>query len=119
MRVCTVAMALVVVHALQLPGSCRSSTSAAQRGAVGMALSDGVLNVGETARDVMHMRCTCDAHAMPCGVHAIPVRCPCAAHAGVIGAGRIGLVHLEALSSCETYAAEASNPGLADRVSNP
>ena len=64
MRVCTVAMALVVVHALQLPGSCRSSTSAAQRGAVGMALSDGVLNVGETARDVMHMRCTCDAHAM-------------------------------------------------------
>ena len=52
-----------------------------------------------------------DAHAMPCGVHAMPMRCPCAAHAGVIGAGRIGLVHLEALSSCET-----ANPVI---ISNP
>ena len=72
---CTVAMALVVVHALQLPGSCRSSTSAAQRGAVGMALSDGVLNVGETARDAMHMRCTCDAHAVHMRCHAVHMRC--------------------------------------------
>ena len=103
LRVCTAAMALVsMAHALQLPGSCRSTISAAQRGAVGMALADGVLNVGETTQ------CTCDAHAhaMPCGVHEVCMRCPCAAHAGVIGAGRIGLVHLEALSSCETYATQ-------------
>lgn len=93
---CVAAMALVV-DALQLPGTWRSRISAAQRGAVGMALADGVLNVGErTSRVCNAMRCACDAHAMP-------TRCPCAAHAGVIGAGRIGLVHLEALSSCETY----------------
>ena len=65
---CTVAMALTMAHALQLPGSCCSSTSAAQRGAVGMALSDGVLNVGEAHT----MRCTCDA--MRCArCHAMPV----------------------------------------------
>jgi hypothetical protein len=93
-RVCVAAMALAVAaHALQLPGACRSSVSAARRGPVGMALADGVLNVGETR---------CDARAMPCNamwcVHAMPT----CTHAGVIGAGRIGLVHLEALSSCET-----------------
>ena len=73
MRVCAAAMTLAWAHALQLPGI--PSSIAAQRGAVGMALADGVLNVG------------------------------------VIGAGRIGLVHLEALSSCET-----ANPVI---ISNP
>ena len=73
MRVCAAAMTLALAHALQLPGM--PSSIGAQRGAVGMALADGVLNVG------------------------------------VIGAGRIGLVHLQALSSCET-----ANPVI---ISNP
>ena len=61
-RACVAAIALAVAaDALQLPGACRSSVSAARRGPVGMALADGVLNVGET-------RCECDAHAMPRGV---------------------------------------------------
>ena len=80
LRVCTAAMALVsMAHALQLPGSCRSTISAAQRGAVGMALADGVLNVGETTQ------CTCDAHAhamhMHMRCHAVCRRCACDAHA--------------------------------------
>ena len=94
-RLCVAAAALAVAaDALQLPGACRSSVSAARRGPVGMALADGVLNVGETRCDAMHMQCqaacACNAHLLTCS------------QTGVIGAGRIGLVHLEALSSCET-----------------
>ena len=51
-RMCVAAAALAVAaDALQLPGACRSSVSAARRGPVGMALADGVLNVGETRCD--------------------------------------------------------------------
>ena len=94
-RLSVAAIALAVAaNALQLPGACRSSVSAARRGPVGMALADGVLNVGETRCDAMHMQCqaacACNAHLLTCS------------QTGVIGAGRIGLVHLEALSSCET-----------------
>ena len=94
MRLCVAAAALAVAaDALQLPGACRSSVSG-RHGPVGMALADGVLNVGETRCDAMHVQChaacACNAHLLTCS------------QTGVIGAGRIGLVHLEALSSCET-----------------
>ena len=110
--VCVAAMALVV-DALQLPGTCRSSISAAQRGAVGMALADGVLNVGAQRTHTMHAQCHAVCMRCPCDAHAMPMRC----HAGVIGAGRIGLVHLEALSSCETY--YAAEPGTSSGQGRP
>ena len=68
-RVCVALALAVAADALQLPGACRSSVTAARRGPVGMALADGVLNVGET-------RCNAQQYAILTLLDGVCMRCP-------------------------------------------